>query len=183
MNKIKTVAFAGGCFWCTEAVFKMIKGVMSVVPGYTGGTTDNPDYERVHEGNTGHAESIKIEYNEDEVAFEDLLIVFFYSHDPTTLNRQGSDIGTQYRSAIFYSDEAQKEKIEKFIKDLKSSKAYDNPIVTEVKPLGKFYEAEYEHKDYYANNKENMYCQLVIAPKVQKIEQRFQKILKDNFKK
>ena len=135
----QVAVFANGCFWCTEAVFSMLKGVLSVKPGYTGGVVPNPTYERVCEGDTGHAEAIKIEYDSNVISYDDLLTVFFNTHDPTTLNRQGNDIGTQYRSAIFYADDAQKERAEWLVKELNDSKAYDKPVVTEVKPLGEFY--------------------------------------------
>ena len=158
MNKnIQTAIFAGGCFWCTEAVFQDLKGVISVLPGYTGGNMDNPTYERVSGGNTGHVEAIKIEYDESIISFDDLLSVFFNTHDPTTLNRQGNDVGTQYKSAIFYTDEGQKIKAENIIKELNDNKAYDKPVVTEVKKFEKFFEAEDYHKNYYKNNKKTLF--------------------------
>lgn len=170
---------ANGCFWCTEAVFLKLKGVISVKPGYTGGKVDNPNYEQVSSGNTGHAEAIKIEFDPTVISFDDLLAVFFHTHDPTTLNRQGNDIGTQYRSAIFYTDEIQKEKAENLIKELNESKAYDKPVVTEVTKFEKFFEAEDYHVNYYENHSQESYCQLVIAPKLDKLEKRFTSLLKD----
>lgn len=177
MNSNKTAVFANGCFWCTEAVFSMLKGVKSVLPGYTGGKTDNPTYESVSNGNTGHAEAIQIEYDPSIISYDDLLAVFFNTHDPTTLNRQGNDIGTQYRSAIFYVDEEQKEKAERLVKELNDSEAYDKPVVTEVKQLIKFYKSEEYHREYYKNNKNQPYCQLVIAPKLEKLQERFGKLI------
>ena len=177
MNKI--IVVGGGCFWCTEAVFKMLKGVISVAPGYAGGSKPNPTYKEVCSGNTGHAEVIKIEYEPDKISFQDLLTVFFATHDPTTPNRQGGDVGTQYRSIILYSDQNQKEESEKFIKELNESSEMGAPIVTEIKPLDKFYEAENYHKDYYAKNQNNPYCQVVINPKLQKVQEKFAELLKE----
>lgn len=174
---MKTV-FANGCFWCTEAVFKRLKGVTSVRPGYTGGSKENPTYEEVSEGTTGHAEAIETDYDPAVISYDDLLTVFFYTHDPTTLNRQGNDVGSQYRSAIFYSTEEEKQKAESFIAHLNAEKAYENPVVTEVTPLGTFYSAEDYHYDYYAHNAGKPYCQLVIAPKLEKLQQRFAELLK-----
>lgn len=176
MNK-ETAVFANGCFWCTEAVFKMLKGVISVDPGYAGGTTDNPTYERVAGGNTGHAECLKIEYDPSIVSYDDLLAVFFNTHDPTTLNRQGNDVGTEYRSIIFYTTPEQKEKAERTIRELDESKSYERSVVTEVIPLEKFYPAENYHKDYYEHNSNNPYCQIVIAPKLEKMQKRFAELL------
>ena len=177
-NGTEIAVFANGCFWCTEAVFSMLKGVKSVMPGYTGGTTTNPDYGRVAGGRTGHAESLKIEFDPSVISYDDLLNVFFNTHDPTTVNRQGNDIGTEYRSVIFYSNDEQKQKAEAVIKELSDTHAYDKPIVTEVKPLGAFYDAEDWHRDFYKNNKSAPYCQIVIAPKLEKFEKRFAELLK-----
>jgi peptide-methionine (S)-S-oxide reductase len=174
----ETALFGGGCFWCTEAVFKMLKGVISVAPGYAGGTTKNPTYEQVCNGNTGHAEVIKIEFDPKEITFHDLLTVFFSSHDPSTLNRQGNDVGTQYRSAIFYTTPEQKQEAEFFIQELNTSSKEGKPIVTEVTPLDQFYEAEDYHKDYFARNQDAAYCQLVINPKLDKVQQKFAELLK-----
>lgn len=169
---------ANGCFWCTEAVFKRLKGVLSVVPGYTGGNIANPTYEQVCNGNTNHAEAIKIEYDPALISYDDLLAVFFNTHDPTTLNRQGNDVGTQYRSALFYANPEQKQKAEALVKELNEKKAYDKPVVTVVEPLTVFYEAEDYHHDYYDTHKNAAYCALVIAPKLDKLEKRFSALLK-----
>ena len=171
--------FANGCFWCTAAVFKRLKGVVSVRPGYTGGTKANPTYEEVSTGTSGHAEAIEIEYDPAAVSYDDLLTVFFYTHDPTTLNRQGNDIGPQYRSAIFYASAEEQRKAEAFIAHLNDGEAYENPVVTEVTPLGTFYVAEDYHHDYYAHNADKPYCQLVIAPKLKKLQERFSALLAD----
>ncbi|MDO8620150.1 MAG: peptide-methionine (S)-S-oxide reductase MsrA [bacterium] len=170
--------FGGGCFWCTEAVFKMLKGVHSVLPGYAGGTTKNPTYEEVSGGKTGHAEVIRIEFDPTQISLHDLLTVFFASHDPTTRNRQGNDVGTQYRSVIFYTTPEQKKIAEEFIKELNASNKLGKPIVTELAPLGSFYEAENYHKDYFATHPGNPYCELVINPKLQKVQEKFAELLK-----
>lgn len=179
----ETAVFAGGCFWCTEAVFSMLKGVRSVMPGYAGGNPQAgggaaPTYEQVSNGDTGYAESLKVEFDPSVISYEDLLAVFFNTHDPTTLNRQGPDVGTQYRSSIFYSNEEQKRKAEALIKELDDAKAYDKPVVTEVQPLGEFYPAEDYHRDFYNNNKDFMYCEIIIEPKLEKLQKRFAKLLK-----
>ena len=176
----EVVVFGGGCFWCTEAVFMMLKGVLSVMPGYAGGTLKNPTYEQVSGGATGHAEVIQIEYDPEQIAFRDLLTVFFAMHDPTTKNRQGNDVGTQYRSVIFYTAPEQKTTAEKFIREINDSAASGKPIVTEVSPLEKFYEAEDYHKDYFAKNPGNPYCEVVINPKLQKVQHTFAELLKKN---
>ncbi len=171
--------FGGGCFWCTEAVFKMLKGVTSVMPGYAGGTMKNPTYEDVCAGTTGHAEVIQIEYDPAVISFHDLLTVFFASHDPSTVNRQGNDVGTQYRSVIFYSTPAQKQDAEFFIQELNGSTSEGKPIVTEIAPLDMFYPAESYHQDYFARNASAPYCQLVINPKLDKVQHSFEKLIKD----
>ncbi len=183
--QLRTAVFANGCFWCTEAVFSMLRGVGSVKPGYTGGDMSKisdkikgPTYNEVCNGNTGFAEAIKIEYDTAVISYEDLLAVYFNTHDPTTLNKQGNDIGTQYRSAIFYVDEEQRVLAEKTIEELNSSKAYDKPVVTEVAKLEHFYEAEDYHHDNYKNHEGQPYCQLVIAPKLEKMQKRFASLLK-----
>jgi len=182
-DPISAVAvFGGGCFWCTEAVFDELRGVKSVVSGYAGGSTKNPTYEEVCGGRTGHAEVIKIEFDPGEIAFKDLLTVFFASHDPTTLNRQGNDVGTQYRSAIFYATEEQKREAEAFIKELNDSKAFGKPVVTTLEPLGEFYEAEDYHQKYYANNPYKPYCQYMIPPKLTKLHKQFGALLKSHGK-
>ncbi len=176
----ETAVFGGGCFWCTEAVFKMLKGVSSVLPGYTGGTTKNPTYEQVSTGTTGHTESVKVEFDPTKVQYKTLLTIFFASHDPTTLNRQGNDVGTQYKSAIFYTTPEQKKISEDFIKELNSSTKEGKPVVTEVLPLDVFYVAENYHQDYYAKNPDAAYCQLVISPKLEKVQKEYADLLKDN---
>lgn len=176
----ETVVFGGGCFWCTEAVFKMLRGVNQVEPGYAGGQSSHPTYEAVCEGGTGHAEVIKIDYDPSQIAFRDLLTVFFASHDPTTLNRQGNDIGTQYRSIILYTTEGQKTEAEKFIAELNNSHPDGAPITTELKPLVQFFPAEDYHHDYYAQNQRQGYCQIVINPKLEKVQKQFAELLKSN---
>lgn len=171
------IVFANGCFWCTEAVFAMLKGVVSVEPGYTGGKVANPTYEQVSTGNTGHAEAIHIVYRPDAISFEELLQVFFATHDATTLNRQGNDVGTQYRSGIFYTTERQKEKSEHYIKVLGLAGGL-KPVVTTVEPLATFYKAEDYHKKYYEAHKDAPYCQLVIEPKIEKVNAKFKTLLK-----
>jgi peptide-methionine (S)-S-oxide reductase len=175
---MKIAVFCGGCFWCTEAVFKRLKGVSSVESGYTGGFIKNPAYREVCEGRTGHAEGIIIEYDNSKIEYQTLLEVFFATHDPTTLNRQGYDVGTQYRSAIFYTDAVQKESVQKYIDFLDSSKVFENPIVTTLEPLDVFYKAEKEHHDYYDQNTDHSYCQFVILPKIKTLNQRFKSKLK-----
>lgn len=173
----KTIVLAGGCFWCTEAVFRELKGVLSVVSGYTGGDDTHPTYEKVCSGKTGHAECIRVEYDSSSIDFHDILTVFFATHDPTTLNRQGNDIGTQYRSAIFCHEEDRKE-VDTYIENLKKEGV---PVVTEVNILGVFYEAEEYHQDYYKRNKDyNPYCQVIIYPKVEKVYEKYSALLKKN---
>lgn len=173
--------FGGGCFWCTEAVFKMLEGVDAVTPGYAGGMKPNPTYEDVSSGETGHAEAIRIEYDPAKVRYEDLLTIFFATHDPTTLNRQGNDIGTQYRSIILYASAAQKTAAELYIAELDASSPGGKPIVTEVKPLETFYEAENDHRDYFAKNPDQPYCALVVSPKVKKAKEKFAALLKKEY--
>ncbi len=177
-TNLQIAVFANGCFWCTEAVFKMLRGVTSVLPGYTGGTTEYPTYESVSSGATGHAEAIKIEYEPSIISYDDLLTVFFSTHNPTTLNRQGNDVGTQYRSAIFYTTGEQKEKAEAFIEELTNTHAYSEPIVTEVTALHTFVIAEDYHHDYYAHHEDQRYCTIIIEPKLEKVRQRFAELLK-----
>lgn len=173
----ETIVFGGGCFWCTEAVFTMLKGVKSVEPGYAGGHVANPTYEQVCGGNTGHVEVIKIVFNPDEIAFEELLRVFFSTHDATTIDRQGNDVGPQYNSAIFYTTPRQQQKAQHYI-DVINKAGHVQPIVTKVRPLEAFYLAEDYHKNYYERNKSAGYCQLIIAPKVEKVEKKFKDLLK-----
>ena len=175
---MEVATFAGGCFWCTEAVFLEIKGVEKVVSGYIGGKTKNPTYKDICTGETGHAEAIQITFNPNEVAYEDLLEVFFGTHDPTTLNRQGADVGTQYRSAIFYHSEAQKTKAENYIQLLEKEKLYDKKIVTKVSSATIFYPAEDYHQNYYNQNSSQGYCQMVIAPKLEKLRKYYKSKLK-----
>jgi peptide-methionine (S)-S-oxide reductase len=172
------VVFGGGCFWCTEAVFKILKGVESVTSGYARGHTENPTYREVCSGTTGHAEAIQIEYDSSQVSFRDLLTIFFASHDATQLNRQGADVGTQYRSIVLYTTEEQKIETENFIKELEASSGEGDPIVTEVVPLTVFYPAEDYHQNYYDQNKNQGYCQVVIAPKLQKVQEKYAELLK-----
>ena len=179
-REVEIIVFGGGCFWCTEAIFKMLKGVRSVLPGYAGGEKENPTYEEVSTGRTGQAEVIKIDYNPKEISLRSLLTVFFASHDPTTLNRQGPDVGTQYRSVILFSSSVQKEEALKFIEKLNASSKEGKPIVTEVKPLEKFYPAESYHKDYYTKNQDQFYCQVVINPKLEKAQREFADLLAKN---
>lgn len=175
--------FGGGCFWCTEAVFKILKGVISVTPGYAGGTKPNPTYDEVCSGLTGHAEVTRIEYDPAQVSFRTLMTVFFASHDPTTLNRQGPDIGTQYRSIILYTTSKQKEEAGAFIREIEESTKEGNPVVTEVKPLTQFYEAENYHRDYFAHHPEAAYCNLIISPKVEKVQKEFAELLKSSHRR
>jgi peptide-methionine (S)-S-oxide reductase len=173
-GKGKEVAtLGGGCFWCLEAVYVELEGVEQVVSGYAGGSTPDPTYRQVCTGTTGHAEVVQITYDPDVTTYRELLEVFFSIHDPTTLNRQGADVGSQYRSAIFYHDEAQKDVAEEIIAELEEEDIYNNPIVTEVTSLDTFYEAEDYHQDYYAKNPNKGYCQVVIAPKLAKFRQKF----------
>jgi peptide-methionine (S)-S-oxide reductase len=164
---------AGGCFWCLEAVFDELRGVEKVESGYAGGHTINPTYREVCSGRTGHAEVTQITFDPQVISFEELLQVFFTIHDPTTLNRQGADVGTQYRSAIFYHTLEQKEIAERVIAEMTAARIWDDPIVTEVTPLSEFYPAEEYHRDYYQRNPAQPYCQMVIAPKVAKVRKRF----------
>jgi len=177
-KKFETAIFAGGCFWCIEAFFTDLKGVEKVVSGYIGGKTENPTYKEVCSGYTGHAEAIKITFNPDEVAYEDLLEIFFATHDPTTLNRQGADVGTQYRSEIFYTTDAQKDAAENFIKLLTDQHIYDKKIVTKVTKAPVFYPAEDYHQDYYAQNSNQPYCSAVITPKLEKLKKNYKSKLK-----
>jgi peptide-methionine (S)-S-oxide reductase len=173
-----TATFATGCFWCTEAIFQRMKGVKKVTSGYSGGNIPNPTYEEVCTGSTGHAECCRVIYDPAVVSFDELLEVFWKTHDPTTLNRQGNDVGTQYRSAVFYHTEEQKEKAEHYKKALDSSGAFNSPIVTVIEPIKNFYSAENYHQDYFNSNPGNTYCRFVIVPKVEK----FQKVFKDKLK-
>ena len=178
---LEKATFGGGCFWCTEAIYERVEGVHTVVSGYAGGTVKNPTYKQVCDGNTGHAEVIQIGYDPKVVSYDELLEIFFKTHDPTTLNRQGADVGTQYRTVIFYHNEEQKKKAEYYKTELDKSGAWDNPIVTEISPLNNFYSAEDYHQDYYENNPNHGYCAFVIGPKVEKFEKVFKKKLKGKY--
>lgn len=172
----ETATLAGGCFWCTEAIFKRIKGVQSVESGYAGGTVQSPSYEQVSEGSTGHAESIQIKFNPKIISYEKLLEIFFKLHDPTTLNRQGNDIGTQYRSAIFYHNSEQREIAEKVKSRMQEH--YQDPVVTEILPFTNFYKAEEYHQNYYDKNRQYPYCRNIIDPKIQKLMKEFKEEVK-----
>lgn len=173
---MEKATFAGGCFWCTEAIFKRLRGVKSVKAGYSGGDEENPSYEQVSAHSTHHAEAIQIEFDPTEISYDDLLYVFFGTHDPTTMNQQGADVGEQYRSAIFYHSEEQKKKAEEAIK--KYQKNYKDKIVTGVVPFKNFFEAEDYHQDYYEKNKSAGYCRAVIDPKIKKLQENFKEYLK-----
>lgn len=190
--KKEVAIFGGGCFWCTEAVFKMLRGVSSVLPGYAGGTLPNPTSDQVYGGTTGHAEVVKVEYDPAVVAYRDLLTVFFGSHDPNSLNRQGNDVGTEYRSVIFYTTPDQKQAAEDFVKEINESNSAGKSVVTELAPFGEvvgglgvtgtFYPAENYHEDYFTRNSTNAYCQLVINPKLEKVKQKFADLLDEVYK-
>lgn len=177
-SNLETATLAAGCFWCVEAVFDDLKGVKDVVSGYAGGHTENPTYREVCDGTTGHAEVAEIRFDPAVISFKEILQVFFAVHDPTTMNRQGNDVGTQYRSAIFYHDEEQKRIAEEVIKEVTAEGVYDDPIVTEVVPLEKFWPAEDYHQEYFANNPNQPYCIGVVAPKVAKFRKKFLSQLK-----
>lgn len=176
---LEIATLGGGCFWCTEAVFQRIKGVEKVVSGYSGGQKENPTYQQICTGNTGHAEVIQVYFDPKVISYEDILYVFFRTHDPSTLNKQGYDEGTQYRSVIFYNDVNQKAIAEKAKKDLDAAGVWKNPAVTEIKPLGKFYKAEAYHQDYYNQNANQRYCVYVIDPKLEKLNKDFKDKLKN----
>jgi len=183
MDSLQIATFGSGCFWCTEAIFERVNGVVKVESGYSGGTVENPSYQEVCTGTTGHAEVTQITYDPSVISFDELLEIFWKTHDPTTLNKQGNDVGTQYRSVIFYHNEEQKELAEKYKSELNKSGAWDNPIVTEISPFTKFYSAEGYHQDYYENNPNQGYCAFVITPKVEKFEKVFKDKLKNNTEK
>ena len=178
-TNLETATFGSGCFWCNEAIFERVKGISKVVSGYSGGSVDNPTYEEVCNGTTGHAECTQITFDPAVITYDELLEIFWKMHDPTTLNRQGNDVGTQYRSVIFYHNDGQKQKAEYYKKKLTEEKIWDKPIVTEITKLEKFYPAEDYHQEYYDNNPNQGYCTYVITPKVEKLE----KIFKDKLKK
>ena len=172
-TNLEYATLGGGCFWCVEAVLKPLRGVERVTSGYAGGRVPNPTYREVCSGLTGHAEVVQVAFDPSEISYRDILFVFFATHDPTTLNRQGADVGSQYRSVVYYHDEAQKAEAEAVIAELESEGVFDRPIVTEVAPLPTFYPAEAYHQDYYAQNPQAPYCQAVIAPKVAKLRKHF----------
>lgn len=178
-DKLEHATFAAGCFWCIEAVFNRVEGVENVVSGYTGGAIKNPAYREICTGRTGHAEGIQFYFNPEIISYIELLEIFFATHDPTTLNRQGHDVGTQYRSAIFYTSEKQKLEAESFIVQLDKENVFNSKIVTEVSPLDVFYTAEIEHQDYYERNTQAPYCQFVIHPKIKKLNTYFSNKLKE----
>jgi peptide-methionine (S)-S-oxide reductase len=175
---IEKITFGNGCFWCTEAIFETLKGIKNLASGYMGGHTKNPAYKEVCNGDTGHAEVIQLEYDADELSFDELLLIFFRTHNPTTLNRQGGDVGTQYRSAIFYHNDDQKQKALAMIKRLTDKEVFDRPIVTEVTPATEFYKAEDYHQNYFSNNQGNPYCAAVIQPKLYKFAKEFTEKIK-----
>ncbi|GKS61364.1 peptide methionine sulfoxide reductase MsrA [Candidatus Nitrosocosmicus sp.] len=182
-DDLEVVTLASGCFWCTEAVFKRVNGVISAVSGYSGGPVDNPSYDQVCSGRTGHAEAVQVKFDPKIISLEQILEIFWYTHDPTTLNRQGNDVGTQYRSAVFYNSQSQKDIALKIKNDLENKKVYQNPIVTEITPFKNFYQAEEYHKDYYDNNKTVPYCSYVIDPKINKLLTKFSSSLKAEYLK
>lgn len=173
-DHLEVITLGGGCFWCTEAVFTRVKGVVKVEPGYSGGHSMNPTYAQVSRGDTGHAEVIQVTFHPHEVSLTDLLKIFFMTHDPTTLNRQGADVGTQYRSVIFYHTDKQKEVINSVIAELSAKTIWDKPIVTQVEPIKMFYKAEKYHIEYFDRHRKQPYCQLVIVPKLDKLRTKFQ---------
>ena len=177
-SNYEKATLGGGCFWCTEAVFQEIDGVIEVVSGYSGGHVENPTYQQITTGKTGHAEVVQVTFNPDVVSYREILEIFFTMHDPTSLNRQGADVGTQYRSVIFYHNEEQKRIAEDFIQEMNETNIFNLPIVTQLESLKEFYEAEDYHKDYYKRNKNQAYSQYVIAPKLEKVEKKFKEKLK-----
>ena len=175
---LETTTLGGGCFWCLEAVYDQLEGVQDVVSGYTGGHTPNPDYESVCTGNTGHAEVVQVKFDPEITSFKEILEIFFTIHDPTTLNRQGADVGTQYRSAIFFHSEEQEEQARQVVAQFETGGIWSNPIVTEIVPIGTFFPAEDYHQEYFQRNPNQGYCQMVVAPKVAKFRQKFAHKLK-----
>ncbi|NLM98388.1 MAG: peptide-methionine (S)-S-oxide reductase MsrA [Halanaerobiaceae bacterium] len=177
MEKNQKATLAGGCFWCMETIFKRLKGVIEVIPGYSGGTKENPTYEEVCSGTTGHAEAVQITFDPKIISYRDLLEIFFFVHDPTTLNRQGADIGTQYRSAIFYHSDEQKETAGNFIREMEEEQVYADPIVTQLTKFESFYPAEDYHRDYYDRNPGQAYCSAVISPKLARFREKYREKL------
>jgi len=177
-SNIQKATFAGGCFWCTEAVFQRVEGVENVFSGFMGGTIKNPAYREVVTGRTGHAEAIQFDFDPEKISYEELLYIFFTTHDPTTLNRQGNDVGTQYRSAVFYHSEEQKKLAEEVVEVLENEQVFSDSIVTEIVPAGPFYRAESEHENYYDQHRSQPYCQVIIDPKIKKLQKAFAEKLK-----
>lgn len=175
---MQNIVLGGGCFWCVEAVFQLFDGIEELMPGYAGGKTPNPSYREVCSGSTGHAEVVRVTWDPDKLSLEDVLTLFFHAHDPTTLNRQGNDVGTQYRSAIFYQNEEEKEAIDRVIAEIEEKRVWNRPIVTQVVPLTEFFPAEDYHKNYYQEHPSQPYCNIVIGPKVQKMKTQFSQLLK-----
>jgi peptide-methionine (S)-S-oxide reductase len=178
LKRLEVATLGGGCFWCTEAVFSQLKGVQKVEPGYSGGEVENPSYEQVSTGRTGHAEAVQVTFDPDVISFKEILQIFFSTHDPTTLNRQGPDLGTQYRSVIFYHDDEQRAIAEQVMKEISEQGIFDAPLVTRVEPFKAFYEAEDYHKDYFKRHQGQAYCTLVIAPKIAKLRELYLSKLK-----
>jgi peptide-methionine (S)-S-oxide reductase len=175
---MQEIVLGGGCFWCVEAVFHLFEGIEEIEPGYAGGKTPNPSYREVCSGSTGHAEVVRLKYDENNISLESILEIFFHAHDPTTLNRQGNDVGSQYRSIVFYSNEDQRETIDRVIHKIEQDRVWDRPIVTQVEPFTAFYAAEDYHKNYYDENSSQPYCNIVIGPKVKKLRNTFSEIVK-----
>ncbi|MFI5265458.1 MAG: peptide-methionine (S)-S-oxide reductase MsrA [Candidatus Levyibacteriota bacterium] len=180
-NKVEIATLAGGCFWCTEAIFKRLKGIETVTSGYSGGSLENPSYEQVSTGTTGYAEAVQIEFDPSVISFEKIIEIFFHLHDPTTLNRQGNDEGTQYRSMIFYHSDEQERIAEKVKQEVADEGKYKDPIITEIVPFENFYTAEEEHQDYYDTNKNQGYCSFVITPKIQKLLKDYKREVKEEY--
>jgi len=178
LANIQHATLAGGCFWCIESAFNSVEGVISAFSGYAGGQKENPSYEQVCEGTTGHAEVVRINFDADKISYRDILEVFFALHNPTQIDRQGNDIGTQYRSEIFYHDSEQKKIAEQIIDEIELEEIWSNPVVTEITPINNYYQAEDYHQDYFSNNPENQYCNMVVAPKLAKFKKKFASVLK-----
>lgn len=178
MANIQHATLAGGCFWCIESAFNSVEGVISAFSGYAGGQKENPSYEQVCEGITGHAEVVRVNFDADKISYRDILEVFFALHNPTQIDRQGNDIGTQYRSEIFYHDSEQKKIAEQIIDEIELEEIWSNPVVTEITPINNYYQAEDYHQDYFSNNPENQYCNMVVAPKLAKFKKKFASVLK-----
>ncbi|MGJ8679174.1 peptide-methionine (S)-S-oxide reductase MsrA [Paraglaciecola sp.] len=178
MNNIQSATLAGGCFWCLESAFNSLNGVVSAYSGYAGGQVDNPTYEQICQGNTGHAEVVQVNFDSQQLTYRDVLEIFFALHNPTQLNRQGNDTGTQYRSGIFFHNESQKVEAEQIIQEISDEKIWPDPVVTELVPINNYYQAEDYHQDYFSNNPQNQYCNMVVAPKLAKFKQKFASKLK-----